>query len=79
MAKEIKREMEVIDFIIIRGQQSLKNEKAINPIKVKIKNDQIQNIFDKYKKCTVRFKTEDLLLSSSITNNTKKILLVTNR
>ena len=79
MAKETKREMEVIDFIIIRGRQSNENEKTINPIEIKIKNDQIQNIFDKYKKCTVRFKTEDLLLSSSITNNTKKILLVTNR
>ena len=67
--------MEVIDFIIIRGRQSNENEKTINPIEIKIKNDQIQNIFDKYKKC----KTEGLLLSSSITNNTKKILLVTNR
>ena len=70
--------MEVIDFIIIRGQQSFEAEKTINPIDIKIENDQIQNIFDKYKKNTIRFKGEGLLFSSGITNDTEKIFLVTN-
>ena len=50
IGKKREREMEVIDFIIIRGQQSFETEKTINPIEIKIENDQIQNIFDKHKK-----------------------------
>ena len=50
IGKKRKREMEVIDFIEIRGQQSFEAEKTINPIEIKTEHDQIQNIFDKYKK-----------------------------
>ena len=79
IGKKRKREMEVIDFIEIRGQQSFEAEKTINPIEIKTEHDQIQNIFDKYKKKnTIRFQAEGSLFSSEITNGTEKIFLVTN-
>ena len=42
--------MTTIDFISIRGQQNFEDDAEINPIEIKIKNDKIQNIFEKYKK-----------------------------
>ena len=69
--------MEIADFLIIRGQGGFDAKKAINPIEMKIINDQIQNIIDKYKRSTIRFRAEGLLFSSGITNDTEKIFLVT--
>ena len=42
--------MTTIDFISIRGQQKFEGNAEINPIKIKIENDKIQNMFEKYKK-----------------------------
>ena len=42
--------MTTIDFISIRGQQNFEDDAEINPIKIKIENDKIQNMFEKYKK-----------------------------
>ena len=53
--------MTTIDFISIRGHKNFGDEVKINPIEIKIENDKIQNTFEKYKKCLVKFALEDLL------------------
>ena len=42
-------------------QQSFEEEAEINPIEIKIENDNIQNVFEKYKKYVARFRLEGLL------------------
>ena len=75
--KKRKRPMSVIEFVIICGQQGFGEEKAINPIDIRIENNRIQNIFDKYKKNRVQFSLEGILFSSSIKSDTEKIFLQT--
>ena len=53
LGKKKRLLMEVIDFILIRGQQSFEDKTKVNPIEVKIENDKIQNLFEIYRK-TVR-------------------------
>ena len=72
IGRKRKREMEVIDFISVRGQQSFEEEAEINPIKIKIENDKIQNMFEKYKKYVTR-----LRLLSSIKSDAETIFLTT--
>ena len=57
--------MDVLDFALTKGQQSFEEEKYINPIEIKIENNNIENMFDKCRKNKVRFSVEDLLFSSS--------------
>ena len=45
--------MTTIDFISMRGQQKFEDDAEINPIEIKIENDKIQNMFEKYKKNTL--------------------------
>ena len=70
--------MEDLDFVIIRGQQKFDVDKDISPIELKIENNRIQNMLDKYRKNELRFSTEGILFASSIKNNTEKIFLSTN-
>ena len=42
--------MRTIDFISIRGQQNFKDDAEMNPVEIKIENNKIQNMFEKYKK-----------------------------
>ena len=42
--------MAIIDLISMRGQQNFEDDAEINPIEIKIENDKIQNMFEKYKK-----------------------------
>ena len=70
--------MNVVDFISVHRQQQFEENAEINPIKIKIENEKIQLMFQKYHKHVIRFKLESLIFSSSIENNTKKIFLVTN-
>ena len=71
--------MTTIDFIRIRGQQNFEDDAEINPIETKIENDKIQNMFEKYKKASVKFTLEGLLFSSAIKNDTEKIFVTTSR
>ena len=48
--------MNVLDFMIVRGQQGFEDGKEINPIEIKIENNKIQNIFDRFKKKKVQIK-----------------------
>ena len=50
IGKKRKGRTTTIDFISIRGQQNVEDNVEINPIEIKIENDKIQNMFEKYKK-----------------------------
>ena len=78
IGKKRKQKMNVVDFISVHRQQQFEENAEINPIKIKIENEKIQLMFQKYHKYVIRFKLESLIFSSSIENNTKKIFLVTN-
>ena len=72
-----KREVEVIEFISMHGQQGFEEEAEINPIELKIESDKIQDILEK-KKYVAISRLEDLLFSSSMKHYTGKIFLTTN-
>ena len=76
--KKRKHKMSVVDFISVHGQQKFEENAEINPIEIKIENEKIQLMFQKYNKYIIRSKLESLIFSSSIENNTEKIFLVTN-
>ena len=61
--------MVVINFILIKGQQSFEDEAKINPMEMTIENDKILNLFEKYRNNSVKFKLEGLLFSISIKND----------
>ena len=49
----------------------------INPIEIKIEDNRVRNLFEKYKDSKVRFKLIGLLIASSVVNDTEKIFLQT--
>ena len=53
----------------------LDDDAEINPVEIKIENDKIKNMFEKYKKNSVKFRFEGLLFSSAIKNETGKIFV----
>ena len=67
--------MTTIDFISIRGQQNFEDDAETNPAEIKIENDKIQIMFEKYKKNSVKFRFEGLLFLSAIKNETEKIFV----
>ena len=69
--------MKFLDFIIVRGQHGFEDGKEINPIEIKIENNKIQNIFDRFEKNKIRFKLNGILFASSVKNNTEKVFLQT--
>ena len=48
--------MEVIDVLNTKGKQKFEEEKNLNPIKIRIEKDRVQNILEKYKENAGRFK-----------------------
>ena len=70
-----KARMTTIDFISIRGQQNFEDDAETNPVEIKIENDKIQIMFEKYKKNSVKFRFEGLLFLSAIKNETEKIFV----
>ena len=77
LGRKRRKQMSVLDFIIIRRQQRFDEEKAINPIEIRVENNRIQNMFDKYARNKAQFPLEGILFSSSIKNETEKIFLQT--
>ena len=51
--------------------------KEINPIEIKIEDNKIQNIFEKFKNNKARFKLNGILFASSVKNTTERIFLQT--
>lgn len=41
---------EIVDSVIIRGQQSFENFEVLNPIEIKMENNQILNVLQKHLK-----------------------------
>ena len=78
IGKKRKQKMNVVDFISVHRQQQFEGNADINPIKIKIENEKIQLMLQKYNKYINRFKLESPIFSSSMKNNTEKIFLVTN-
>ena len=72
-----KKNMNVLDFVIIRGQQVFEEGREINLMEIEIEDNRIQNLFDSYKNNKIRFRPIRLLLANSIVNNTEKIFLQT--
>ena len=48
IGKKRKSRMTTIDFTSIRGQQNFEDDVEINPVEIRIENDKIQNMFEKY-------------------------------
>ena len=69
LGKRKRSLMVVIDFISIRSQQNFEDEAKINANEISIENDKIQNLFEKYRKNSMKFKLEGLLLSILIKND----------
>ena len=69
--------MNILDFLIIRGQQVFEEGRDINPIEIKIEDNRVRNLSEKYKDNKVRFKLIGLLIESSVLNDTEKIFLQT--
>ena len=72
-----KKSMNILDFLIIRGQQVFEEGKDISPIEIKIEDNGVRNLFEKYKDNKVRFKLTGLLIVSSVVNDTENIFLQT--
>ena len=56
ISKKRKQKMNVVDFISVCRQQQFEENAEINPIKIKIENEKIQLMFQKYNKYIIRFK-----------------------
>ena len=65
--------MNILDFLIIRGQHVFEEDRDINLIETKIEDNRLRNLFEKYKDNKVRFKLIELLIASSVVNHTEKI------
>ena len=72
-----KKSMNILDFLIIRGRQVFQEGRDINLIEIKIEDNRVRNLFEKYKDNKVRFKLIGLLVASSVVNDTEKIFLQT--
>ena len=69
--------MNILNYLIIRGQQVFEDGREINPIEIKVEDNRMRNFFDKYKNNKVKFKLIGLVIASSIVNDTEKIFLET--
>ena len=72
-----KKSMNILDFLIVRGQQVLEEGRDINLIEIKIEDNRVRNLFEKYKDNKIRFKFIGLRIASSVINDTEKIFLQT--
>ena len=55
-----KKSMNILDFLAIRGQQVFEEGRDINPIEIKIEDNRVRNLFEKYKDKKIRFKLTGL-------------------
>ena len=71
--------MKVVDFLNIREQQKFEEEKSLNPIEIRIENNRVQNMLERYKKNMASFRLEGVLFSSRTRNKKDEIFLVARR
>ena len=67
--------MEPVETVIMRGQQDFELHHQLNPIEIKIDDDQIINMLKKYKGALYQFTPIVLLFPSSVTNDTNQIFV----
>ena len=67
---------EPIEKIIIRVQQDFDVDGGLDPIQIKIKDDNIKNLLKKYKNVIYKITPVGLLFPASITNNTDQIFIL---
>ena len=67
--------MDVIDSVIIRGQQDFEKHDQLNQTEVKIGNGTVINILKKYKKATYRFVSVGLglLFTNCVKNDIEQL------
>ena len=66
---------EIIDYVQITGRQNFDNYQKLNPVEISIDSNKIVNYLLHYKKYKYRFVIENLLFSSSITNEIEIIFI----
>lgn len=64
----------ISDFINIRGQQNIEEEAITNPIEIKIENDKIQNMFEKYKTALLSSPSKGCFFQTAQKTTRKKYL-----
>ena len=72
-----RKSMNILEFLIIRGQQVFEERRDIIPIEIKIEDNRVRNLFEKYKDNKVRFNLIGLLIAIRIVNDTEKVFLQT--
>ena len=55
----------------------LEERRDINPIEIKVPDNRVRNLFEKYKDNKIRFKLIGLVIASSVANDTEKVSLQT--
>ena len=66
---------EPIETIIIRTQQNFEIVGGLNPVQIKIKDDRVLNILNKYKNATYKLTPLGILFPALIENNTEQVLI----
>lgn len=69
---------EILDNVIIRGQQNFEHFEKLNRTDARIEDNQILNVLQKHTNGTCRFLSIRLLFFSRIKNNTNQIFIVCN-
>ena len=76
---KLECEVELIDSVIIRGQQYFEKHNKLNLIEIKVDNDKIINFLKKHKKATFRFIPVDLLFLRGVKTDTEQIFIIFNK
>ena len=67
---------EPIETIMIRAQQDFDVDGGLNPIQIKIKDDNIINLLKKYKNVVYKITPIGLLFPASLTNDTTQVFIL---
>ena len=70
--------MEILNSVMMRDKQSFIIYEQLNRMDIKIEDNRVINILKSKKNSTYRFIRIDLLFSSGIINDARKIFIVTN-
>ena len=66
---------ELIEMVIIRGQQKFDLYDVLNPVQIEINNDRILNMLKKHKNIYYKLKPIGMLFLSSVKDDTKQIFV----
>ena len=70
-----KRKMEPVETVIVCGQQNFELQNQLNPVGIKIGDDQIINLLKKYRGTLYQFTLIGFLFLSSVTKDTHQIFV----